>query len=199
MSRKPIDRQQPTECRQAIWNWICKQGEGEAFSSTDIDVRLDSSSIREYVNALHLAGYLELVHRGRRGEANSYRLVNHCGAEAPRLRKDGTAVTQGQGRWQIWNTMRIIKQFSPTDLAFNASTDEHRVSVAEAKSYCQALCKAGYLRVAVAHKTGRAATVYALVPAMWTGPLPPQIQRTRQVYDPNLQRVVWSKVSGGAE
>ena len=205
MSRKPIDQQQPSECRQAIWDEIKltiaakntgMDGEAPAldvdtFTAKELDVKLDASSIREYLSALCKAGYLELVSGSKRGESNTYRLVNDCGAEAPRLRKDGSPVTQGQGRLQMWNAMRIIKQFTAVDLAFNASTDEHSVAIGEATAYCQTLDKAGYLI-----KNGH---LYRLLPAMWTGPQPPQIQRTRQVYDPNLKRVVWSKVEGGAE
>lgn len=205
MSRKPIDKQQPSECRQAIWEWVRSQG-CQPFSTTDVDVNLDSSTIREYLAALHKAGYLEIISQGTRGEANTYRLVDDCGVEAPRLRKDGTPVTQGNGRQQMWNAMRIIKQFTPVDLAFNASTDDLRVSEADARSYCSALHKAGYLRVAAPHKNGRCGkpgsgkmTTYLLIPAMWTGPQPPQIQRTKQIYDPNLKKIVWSKIEGGAE
>ncbi len=205
MSRQPIDKQQPSECRQAIWEWVRSQGE-QPFATTDVDVNLDSSTLREYLLALHRAGYLEIISQGKRGEANTYRLVEDCGAEAPRLRKDGTTVTQGNGRQQMWNAMRIIKQFTPVDLAFNASTDDHRVAEADARSYCSALYKAGYLRVAAPHKTGRCGktgsgklTTYLLIPTMWTGPQPPQIQRTKQIYDPNLRKVVWSKIEGGAE
>lgn len=196
MSRKPIDEQQPSECRQAIWEWV--RAQTGPFNATDVDVRLDPTTIREYLKALSLAGYLEAVSLGKRGEANIYRLIDDCGVEAPRLRKDGTPVTQGQGRLQMWNAMRICKEFSATDLAFNASTDDHQVAESEAKSYIHALCKAGYL----VHQAGKANSPghrYRLLPSMWTGPQPPQIQRTKQVYDPNLRKVVWSKIEGGAE
>lgn len=190
MSRKPIDQQQPTECRQAVWDEIRKKGDWP-FTAKELDVRLDASTIRDYLKALNLAGYLEAVSTGKRGEANVYRLIDDCGIDAPRLRKDGTKVTQGQGRLQMWNAMRIIKQFTAVDLAFNASTDEHRVADTEAQTYCRLLEQAGYLT--------RQGIIYRMIPSMWTGPHPPQIQRTRQVYDPNLRRVVWSKVEGGAE
>lgn len=205
MSRKPIDKQQPSQCRQAIWEEVRKKGDW-AFTSTELDVALDASTIREYLNSLHKAGYLEAISQGKRGEANVYRLIDDCGVEAPRLRKDGSQVTQGNGRLQMWNAMRIIKQFSPADLAFNGTTDDVRISESEARNYCQALHKAGYLTIQVPSKTGRRGqpgsgqtTRYMLIPSMWTGPQPPQIQRTKQIYDPNLKKVVWSKVEGGAE
>lgn len=189
MSRKPVDQQQPTECRQAIWDWIRKHK--KPFTIFDINVHLESKSIRDYVIGLLRAGYLA-EQPGPKFTATTYHLIKDTGHDAPRVRRDGTPVTQGQGRLQMWNTMRIIKEFSVTDLTFNASTDGHTVAVSEAKDYCHALCTAGYL-------AGRPGQRYSLIPSMWTGPQPPQIQRTKQVYDPNLKRVVWSKVKGGAE
>ena len=190
MSRKPIDQQQPTECRQAVWDEIRKQG--STFTIKDLDVKLDVSSINEYLTGLTKAGYLTSCKASLRGETTEYQLIRDIGFDAPRVRKDGSPVTQGQGRLQMWNAMQVLKQFNVNELVFNASTEVHTVAASEAKSYCAALCKAGYL-------LGRAEQRYVLVPAMWTGPHPPQIQRTKQVYDPNLKRVVWSKVEGGAE
>ncbi len=205
MSRKPIDKQQPSQCRQAIWEEIRKKGDW-AFTSTELDVVLDASTIREYLTSLHKAGYLEAISIGKRGEANVYRLIDDCGVDAPRVRKDGSQVTQGQGRQHMWNAMRISKEFSAVDLRLNATTDDVQVTESEAASYCQALCKAGYLRIVTPSKTGTSGKPgsgqrcrYMLIPTMWTGPQPPQIQRTKQIYDPNLKKVVWSKIEGGAE
>ncbi|QOX79828.1 hypothetical protein FY034_13100 [Trichlorobacter lovleyi] len=205
MSRKPIDKQQPSQCRQAIWDEV-RNKEDWTFTAKELDVMLDASTIREYLAALAKAGYLQVISEGKRGESNVYRLINDVGHEAPRIRKDGTPVTQGNGRLQMWNAMRIIKQFTPVDLAFNATTDEVEIAESEARNYCQALHRAGYLSVKTPAKTGLKgkpgsgqATRYMLIPTMWTGPQPPQIQRTKQIYDPNLKKVVWSKVEGGAE
>ncbi|MDA8412989.1 MAG: hypothetical protein M0023_04285 [Desulfobacteraceae bacterium] len=198
MSRKPIDQQQPTECRQAIWDAIRAFSHVGTFTvgSVEIVTRCSSGMIREYLTGLTAAGYLEIKDYPSLVKKVAlplyYRLINDCGNDAPRVRKDGTAVTQGQGRLQMWNAMRILKTFTTQDLAFNSSTDDHTVAVSEAKAYIGALCKSGYL-------VGRSEGKFMLIPAMWTGPHPPQIQRTKQVYDPNLKRVVWSKIEGGAE
>lgn len=204
MSRKPIDQQQPTECRQAVWEWIrnhVNSGEPEQFTIGEIAkyVRLELCSIRDYVIGLCQAGYLRLEYKpdvktSQRGHYESciYIMINDTGHDAPRVRKDGTPVTMGRGRLQMWNTMQVVKEFSARELAAMSSIEEHVVAEAEAKAYCAALCKAGYL-------VGRANQRYLLVTGMWTGPQPPQIQRTKQIYDPNLKRVVWSKIEGGAE
>jgi hypothetical protein len=192
MSRKPVDQQQHSECRQAVWDEIrgCK---GKTFSVVDIAkcVRLDPSSTREYIHSLVKAGYLG-IHTIRKFTlgGNLYLLQADCGVDAPRVRKDGTPVTQGIGRKYLWNAMSTLKTFSLLDLTRTASTEIHQVAESEAASYCAALCLAGYLRK---QTDGR----YRLIKR--TGPHPPQIQRTKQVYDPNLRAVVWSRVTGGAE
>lgn len=195
MSRKPIDQQQPSECRQAVWDEIRGRAESSLFTIGEIAkcVRLEQSSVRDYMIGLVNAGYLgtHTVRKATNG-GNILFLENDIGNDAPRVRKDGTPVTQGQGRQQMWNAMRILKIFRPSDLAFNASTDNHRVAESESVSYCSALCKAGYL-------SDRPAAGYMLIPTMWSGPHPPQIQRTKQVYDPNLRKVVWAKIEDGAE
>lgn len=196
MSRKPIDKQQPTECRQAIWEWI-RENEKEngpmaVFRQHEMDICLDPGSIREYLTGLAKAGYLVATTYKKRGQATLFTLVKDTGIEAPRVRRDGTAVTQGQGRRQMWNAMQVLKVFSPRDLAFNSGTESHTVAESEAKTYCHLLSLAGYL---VARDGGK----YALIATKWSGPQPPQIQRTRQIYDPNLKKVVWSRVEGGAE
>ncbi|HXE96788.1 MAG TPA: hypothetical protein VN642_10305 [Dongiaceae bacterium] len=192
MSRKPIDQQQPSECRQAVWDLIRKLNHPFTTSDLQYYIYLDASSINDYLIGLTNAWYLKAAKGPKRMDPVVYTLINDTGHDAPRVRKDGTPVTMGQGRLQMWNAMRILKTFSATDLAFNASTDDHHVAASEAKTYCEALCRAGYL-------VGRANQRYMLIPAKWTGPQPPQIQRTKQVYDPNLKKVVWSKIEGGAE
>lgn len=187
MSRKPIDQQQPTECRQAIWDEIRSNPEAP-FTITEMSkmVKLEVSTVRDYIIGLYHAGYL------MKNNDKQYVLARDTGKDAPRVRKDGTPVTQGQGNRNMWATMRILKEFSAYDLAFNASTDDCTISGQTALKYIQALCKAGYL-------VGQANQRYRLIPSMWTGPDSPQIQRTKQVYDPNLKKVVWARIEGGAE
>lgn len=192
MSRTPIDQQQPSACRQAIWEQIRAQAPDFNINDILLHVRLDPSSVREYLTGLVNAGYLRADTSGYNAAPTIYQLIKDNGVEAPRVRKDGTIVTMGQGRRQMWNAMQVLKDFSPTDLAFKASIETHAVAVSEAKTYCALLCAAGYL-------VGRGSQRYSLIAGKWTGPQPPQVQRTKQVYDPNLKKVVWSRIEGGAE
>jgi len=191
--RKPIDQQQPHECRQAMWDWIRNRSPYKSFTWKDIaDGNLSQKTVQDYLRGLENAGYLESTHDIHRNKPVLYRLKKDTGVDAPRVRIDGTIVTMGDGRRQMWNTIQVLKNFTLQDMIFNASTGKHAVAESEAKTYCQYLAKAGYLK-SLGHQ------LYKLVPGMWTGPHPPQIQRTKQVYDPNLKKVVWSRIEAGAE
>lgn len=191
-TRKPIDQQQPSECRAAVWAWIRQHPTKFIVNDVLYDIRMTAESVHEYLIGLTKAGYLEAIKNPVKGSPTLYSLIKDTGHDAPRVRKDGTPVTQGQGRQHMWNAMRILKDFTAADLAFNASTDDHPVAVSDARCYCTALSKAGYL---ITRKTG----CYTLLPSKWSGPQPPQIQRSKQVYDPNIKKVVWYRIEGGAE
>lgn len=201
MSRKPVNKLRPDETRDAVWREIKSQAEHGSFSAREIahGTRLGVSTVRDYLTGLCNAGYLSPVERPmpESFQAQYYRLERDCGIDAPRVRKDGSEVTMGRGREQMWRTMRILKEFSAADLAFNSSTDEHQVAEGEAKDYCGHLYKAGYLVASKPHQPGKAGqTRYRLLPSKFTGPKPPMIQRVKQVYDPNLRQVVWAEDGG---
>jgi hypothetical protein len=122
-----------------------------------------------------------------------WRLIRDVGIGAPRVTRAGKPVTQGQSRLQMWRAMRSARTFTYGELAYIASTDTCVVSEVDAKSYTLLLARAGYLAV-IEHGRPRHQTVFRL--ARNTGPKPPQIQRFKQVWDPNLKQVMWT--SGGA-
>ncbi|MDW7646444.1 MAG: hypothetical protein SCI25_15560 [Desulfuromonadales bacterium] len=180
MSRKPVDQRNPLASREALWQAIRKL---RTFSPKEIrwETTCSASQVDDYLKALVAGGYVARIE----GERGRYELVKDPGTVAPRLRKDGTQVTMGRGRLQMWRAMRVLRRFTPVDLAANASLEEHVVAVSEAADYCQHLAKAGYLV--------RRANQYVFPQDRYTGPQPPQIQRVKQVYDPNLRQVVWSQ------
>ena len=189
--------------REAIWAAIRKQ---RNFTRESLWFALDRvqgdnrGTIESYLTCLKNGGYIEVVEKrilpAEAGtQENVYQLINDCGIEAPRLRKDGSEVTQGRNRENMWRTMRIIGEFDYRDLAATASTEEVPVSPGDAKDYVHHLYKANYLVVTVPAKRGFKAKParYRLIPSKFTGPKPPQVQRVRQVFDPNLNEVVWPK------
>lgn len=190
MSRRAVDKEKRSPAmdhgQQAIWNEIRKLN---IFTITDIWYVTDMhrKSIINYVKRLEAGGYVEK--RGDFEESNRYQLVKNVGHHAPRLTKDGEPVTQGGGNANMWRSMRMMKEFTPTDLALHSTTDTVTVELTTAKAYCTMLMKAGYLRVVQKAKPPKSQAIYKLVRN--TGPQSPQIQRVKQVFDPNLQEVTY--------
>lgn len=184
--------------RQRVWEAI--RASRDNFIAVDIEFAAKTTRdiVTDYLRALKHAGYIELAWEEQLTNVAvrpHYRLVRDCGVEAPRLTKDGRPVTQGLGNENMWKAMRIIGEFDFRDLAAHASTQAAPVSEETALTYVLTLAKAGYLREVVPARRGRGATParFCLVPAKYTGPRPPMIQRTKSLYDPNLGQVVWTQ------
>lgn len=187
VNRKPMDKLSGFDSREAMWDVIrdLKTFTVRALYNETI---LDMSSIRVYLQGLTNAGYLEKIV----GEnATQYKLVKDVGIDAPRVRKDGSKVTQGQGQINMWRTMRTLQTFSARELAVNSSTATCVVKETTAVDYCKHLNRAGYLRKDK-HET------YFFIPQMFTGPKPPMIQRVKRVWDQNKKKVMWRE-DGGAK
>lgn len=209
MARKPVHLHPAghLSAREAAWAAMRKLGQ---FTLDDLERATGEKNrtIGTYVSSLVKAGYLELVGHDTRGlntkgiskSRNSfrgaiYRLVKDQGVEAPRVQRDGSPVTQGRGRENMWLAARLLPEFDWHELAEEASVDDVRVAPREAKDYVLHLHKAGYLKRTRAGRPGTAAR-YRMIPGRFTGPKPPMIQRVKQVYDPNLGEVVWPKECG---
>jgi len=183
MVRRPIDQANPG--RDAIWAAIRSQGE-RTFSAPDLVAltRANNKTVRDYCKGLTAAGYLAQQPE-EPGQPFFWRLVRDIGQEAPRVRADGTPVTQGNVTEQLWRGMSILKEFSYPDLIETASIS---IPVETAKSYCRMLLATGYLRVLRRADPSKAQVArYRLIRN--NGPKPPQIQRVKQVYDPNSREV----------
>lgn len=201
MARRPVHLTaagKRPEGRQVIWEAIRRRRE---FTISDLEdsTRINEETIRTYVTGLTRAGYLDREEPeqrpGERFQPSVWRLINDVGIEAPRVRRDGSVVTQGRGREQLWRTMRILGEFDYRELAVQASTEAHPIAMTEAQTYCQYLHRAGYLADIVPGGPNRPAR-YRLLMSRYSGPQAPQIQRIRQVWDPNLQQVVWRPREG---
>lgn len=201
MARRPVhltSAGKRPEGRQVVWEAIRRL---RTFKISDLEdkTRITEETIRTYVTGLTRAGYLEREDYerapGEPFQPSVWRLLRDVGIEAPRVRKDGSVVTQGRGREQLWRTIRILGEFDYRELAIQASTEVHQIAMKEAQTYCQYLHRAGYLVDIIAAVPGRPAR-YRLLPSRYSGPQAPQIQRIRQVWDPNLQQVVWPPQEG---
>lgn len=180
--RRPAD--QVGAGRQDIW--LAIKSTPDRITVTDIvrQVRLARSTVARYLKALTEAGHLEYLDAAA-GQASAWKLIGDVGYHAPRLRADGSKVTQGEVTAQLWLAMCGLKDFDFRDLVQSASIE---IPEATAKDYCKRLLGAGYLRVLVKadpHR-GRIARYRLVRPS---GPRAPQVQRVRQVYDPNTGAV----------
>lgn len=176
--RRPVDQVGAT--RQDVWLAIKQTPENVLAGEIARKTGLNNSSVLRYLKALTAAGYLDFT-SGSPGKAGRWVLIKDIGHHAPRVRPDGSAVTQGAITTQLWRAMTMLKEFSFIDLVQHASVE---IPEATSKDYCKRLLGAGYLRVLVKAdpSTGRIAR-YRLIRA--SGPKAPQIQRVRQVFDPN--------------
>lgn len=151
--------------------------------------RLSKDSLQRFVSALCKGGIL-----ARRdmvkvsciidGKARQYELVKDLGVEAPRLKDDGTPLPP-TGQQNMWLALKIVGAVTPAELAAYASTLETAVTEPTAETYLRHLHAAGYLVISL--RGGMA--LYRLIKD--TGGFAPMIQRTKVVFDPNLQRVMW--------
>ena len=137
--------------------------------------------MKEYVQCLDAGKYVLL-------EEGNVSLIHNSGHLAPRVNKEGKVIVTA--RDNMWRTMKMLESFNAESLARHATTENCPVSTVDAKSYVGHLARAGYLQIVCASKPGTKA-LYTLKPAMRTGPHAPMVQRTKVVFDPNLQRIVW--------
>ncbi len=191
MSRRPSDKAQRSTAmkhgQQGIWEQIRARQE---FTITDIwgQVDMHRKSIINYVQRLRAGGFVERCEDF--DVSFLYRLVRDTGVHAPRLTKDGKRVTQGQGTQNMWRSMRMIGEFTPRDLAVHSTTETTNVAERTAKAFCTELFKAGYLRVIQKAKPNSSQAIYRLIRN--TGPLSPEIQSVKQIFDPNLNEVTYA-------
>lgn len=138
---------------------------------------------KDYILSLVAAGYLVAT-----PETEVWRFARDGGAHAPRVRRDGSPVTQGAATTNIWRSMRMLVKFSARDLAAHSNTETVKVTEATAQAYCVMLLATGFLKVVqkAAPVEGRRA-IYRLIRD--DGPWPPMIQRVKQVYDPNTGKI----------
>lgn len=182
--QKPAHKKGPS-AREVIWKAIRLQREFTVASvRRELPGEISVYTIRDYCAAL-VAG--EYLHK----QGPRYTLLIDPGADAPKLRQDGTNASRGAGREALWLAMRIMKRFTVLELAATASQPERQIATGEARNYCYWLCRAGYIAREQGH--GGNLARYRLIPNRARGPKPPQIQRRGAVWDPNTNQVVYQR------
>lgn len=90
----------------------------------------------------------------------------------------------------LWTAMRLLRRFDPNDLVASTTAARPGMSMQIARTYCQFLAKAGYLRCLAPAVMGKREASYAL--ARNTGPLAPRPRRIRVLVDPNEGGIAWT-------
>lgn len=173
--------------RDVIWAEIRKQREFTRRSLGEA-TNISKGTISDYLQALKAAGVVRHTGAAKDG-AYLFTLVKDRGVRAPQPRKDGSEVKQISANEAMWNAMRLLKQFTARDLALHASTEVSSVSEKNAAGYCWHLTKARYLGIVTFGRSHKPA-VYRFV--RFTGPKPPMILRTGQVFDANTAEIMWT-------
>lgn len=203
MSRQPvqIERSGGKSQRQRVWEAIRRFEHADPARSWAFSVdmvsrssKVEEAPVREYLKSLEAAGYLRHIAAIKEGGRvkSFWRLAQDNGVEAPRVRRDGSAVTQGRGTESMWSVMTTIDSFT-----FHFLAELAGVKPATAATYCSVLGKAGYLEVLKPGKGG-IATVWTVARPHRDKPYAPMITRLKAVYDPNIHQLVWGESADAA-
>jgi len=190
--RKPIHVEMSggKSVRQRVWEVIRAQRSGFTCYSLHIAAGVQYQTTFMYLTALRKGGYVGYLDAyDPESKARHMELLKDNGIEAPSLKADGSPSSQGLRREAMWRTLRIIGETSIAEVA-QLSSAAVPTSHESAKSYLKWLARAGYLKVS----KGQGQTLrYRLIPSRYSGPRAPVITRDKQVYDANLDKVVWRK------
>lgn len=180
--------------RQHIWEAIRKLSASSKELTTYAVARKsgqDDQAVRAYFRDMAKAGIVSKVCTLPRLDAE-WTLLKDEGVEAPRVTRGGKVTKLGEGAENIWRALRILGEFTAAEAAVAASVNGVSISEFGAHVYLSGLAKAGY----VTRRGGTAGfkTRFCLIPSRYTGPKHPIYQRDfNQVYDPNVDQVVWRK------
>jgi hypothetical protein len=184
--------------RQRVWEAIRAYDTVSphgAFNAEDVSrwSKVELPIVREYLVGLDAAGYLCAASESNGGTRHGVKkgrfLAKDNGVEAPRVRRDGSPVTQGRGTQAMWDAITALDTFTHAFLAEIA-----QVKPATAAAYCGFLGRAGYLDlVRLGHGTGRGgiASVWRCAWVHRPKPRAPMVTRLKCVYDPNVHAIVW--------
>ena len=171
-------------CLKDVWQFANKGQRG---------IETERTTARDYLIALEKAGILVAEQNASNKSHRRYSLAIDKGKSYPRVDKNGVFLESHDGVTRMWLSMNVLQTFTAKELSYTAEVAENT-----AKSYVTMLIKAGYICVQTPSRPGTPA-VYHYLRRKRTGPLAPQIQRIKAVFDPNTNEVVWAKRDGAGE
>jgi hypothetical protein len=196
-----MDAGQPYQSpRQRVWLAIRKNRDEFTIQQVADLGRMKYESTREFIASLVKAKIVKVIreeavyNKPKSIKKAFYKLENDLGYSVPKVDKNGKLLSKMTGNKAMWNVLRITKQaVSAHELIRLASNDEIAIKLETANEFLRALKNAGYLTLVQPANNAGGKAKYRLLPAMDTGPNPPQIQRAKQVFDPNTNTVMYSE------
>lgn len=185
MSVKELTK--PRNRRQAVWDVL--RTNRERFQTVEEIAETTGSNyaaVYAYLRCLFKGGYIGVQKGLRFSRCLGYRLERDTGAEAPRLKADGS-VCNGTATEAMWRTMKILRHFDLDTLTAHVNMT-HRISRNMANKYTAALERAGYL----ANSGSGRCKKFTLLKN--TGAMAPQMMEVRELYDPNLDEIILREV-----
>ena len=184
------------EPRQHMWEAI--RDKRASFCAESIAKRSgqDPLAVESYLLSLAKAKVIRFID-GTSRKRGKYCLSIDEGVDHPRLNIDGERTKSCHAIENVWRSLRILKgDLTAAELATAASVGGARISAGAVARYLVGLSEAGYV-IQTKGVTGRPST-FSLIPTRYTGPRHPVVQRNDsvQVYDPNLDEVVYARTSG---
>lgn len=185
--------------RQRMWQVIRTLSKSQvALTTYNVSRRSgeDDEAVRDYLRALAKAGIVQQIKA--KGRDALWELILDEGAEAPRVNRNGDRQPPDAVEC-IWRSLRILGALNAAEAAEQAEAGGASITEGAARIYLQGLALAGYV-TREGGTPGNPAR-YRMNPGRDSGPLHPIYQRStyEQVYDPNLDRVVWAKGQTGLE
>ena len=163
---------------------LMRANKDKSFTRADFTTSLKMNSFDyRYLNALVAHGYASVEEKDA---ILHWQLIKDLGNEAPRFNTDGVLITESCANEAMWRAIRILKHFTCDELFAHVAK---YTTTSNVRSYLKCLHQSGYLRT---ERKGIEAATYYLMKN--TGPQPPQILKVREVYDPNLDKIMLREV-----
>ncbi|SFQ13782.1 hypothetical protein SAMN05421853_10281 [Roseivivax halotolerans] len=178
--RTEVAEDDPRAHRQIAWDLLC---EAETVSVPDlIEIGLHRNTAELALNHWLEAEAIRFSHRD--GKVRFYTRVLDTDTAPAFTRSDHRLAPRERRAKKLWTAARMLKTFTPRDVAAHAATSETEVSIDDATRFCRMLLRAGYVRVLrKARPSDGVEPRYRLTRD--TGPKPPIEKRVRAVWDEN--------------
>lgn len=168
----------------------------ERFTAIDVGlvvskkVAINTGTVRSYLLRLNKGGYIRLDGMKAHGE-RIYILYCENVGNTPRLNVDGSQVRERKTQ-RVWRAIKILRRFGVKEVMITGSMPGDPISESSVRSYLGWLVNAGYV-VSPRQPRNIGMRYYRIVPSKCAGPRAPIVRRRVELFDPNLDEVVYTK------